>query len=311
MYQSLIILIIMLVLLFVTSLFFIFKKEEIRPYYAFIPILNIHHYFKLCKIPFWTFFVPIINLIALICSPYNLSRHYRKPKSFCILALFFPIIFIPYIAFSKVKNNTVNNYFIRNQNDVDLLEQHLEEESFEQYSYNDDAIITSLDKRKSSSNNKNNNNISKTEAFLNSIDNTCNDDEILYDEDSSTEDNLEMSNNSTFQINGFNEDYQELEILDDITPSNDNLKNEKITISNLDSFENSIIANNKNDVLLNSSYKDNISTLPSTEAIAFGGEQQIENTYSSQAKNDELKCPRCGSSLVGAKGICPGCGMQI
>ena len=120
-----------------------------------------------------------------------------------------------------------------------------------------------------------------------------------------------MSNNSTFQINGFNEDYQELEILDDITPSNDNLKNEKITISNLDSFENSIIANNKNDVLLNSSYKDNISTLPSTEAIAFGGEQQIENTYSSQAKNDELKCPRCGSSLVGAKGICPGCGMQV
>ena len=44
-------------------------------------------------------------------------------------------------------------------------------------------------------------------------------------------------------------------------------------------------------------------------AIAFGGKEEYENQ--SQARKDELKCPRCGSSLVGANGTCPGCGAKI
>lgn len=272
------------------SLYKLFSKEKLKPYFAIIPFLNIYYYLKICKIPFWTFFVPFLNLFVLFLSPYNLSREYGCKSITCVMAIIFPYIFLPYISFSKKMNINISYEakYLKNQKDIDELEENLKIDSQKDFIFNEDLI----DYQKQQTD-------TEIDTMINKIDNSGYQEDIYYDEQSFIDDNVNTPNSENS-----NSDF---EILDD----DSKIIPERLNTSNIDSLEDYIISEAQQEKDLSSNYKEYEAVAPSTEAIAFGGEQQIENTYSSQAKNDELKCPRCGSSLVGAKGICPGCGMQI
>ena len=195
---------------------------------------------------------------------------------------------MPYIAFSNLRKTEINheNVFIKNKADLDILEQKLENNSDV---FDEDFIYYNQGNAKQDDFSKNN----SPQNFIDQIDNNYARDEIVYDDDLQT---ISVRQNDIHSQS--KDEIEKLEI-------------DELSLSNIDYVEDRIIQDSTEEKKVSTNYKEYETVAPSTEAIAFGGEQQIENTYSSQAKNDELKCPRCGSSLVGAKGICPGCGMQI
>lgn len=281
---------------FIVSLWKIFEKENIIKWYSLIPFLNLYYYLKICKIPFWTTFIPLVNLVVLFCSPYRIAYEYDQKKYVCILAMFFPFIVLLYLAFSKAQNKKMKNNILsplKTIQQIDNLENDLEN-NFE---------LENIDFYEPYSTDTNNSNFfSTTDSLINGIENNIQDDLFF---DAPIYDQSVVQPGPAQNINQENtcEDEDLIELFDSAPTT--------LNSSAIDKIEHSILSNNKNEYVDNTNYKEYESVAPSTEAIAFGGEQQIENTYSSQAKNDELKCPRCGSSLVGAKGICPGCGMQV
>lgn len=142
-----------------------------------------------------------------------------------------------------------------------------------------------------------------TQIFLNtqdeiSVDNIAFNDEVdfddfVYDDNYVEEQNLSIknSNDSFVEIND--------QSFDDLS------------IDNIDLLEDNIITQNSVDKNIETNIKEYQENKPTDIAIAFGGEKQVENLVGVQTKNDELKCSRCGSSLVGANGYCPGCGSAI
>lgn len=267
-------------IIYIFSLYKILKKENKKPWWAFVPILNIYIYLKICKLPFWTFFVPIINYIVLLLSPFKLAKQYRLKRYLCYLAVLFPYIFIPYIAFSKLQNidKIYDTTYIKSAKDIEILENKLETDNsnyIDEINYNTTSLI---------SNEKNEEIINDNDIII--IDEEINFDEIIYD-------NVETS-----------------KITDDLIeinePSIDNL-----SINNIETLEDNIIQANSVEKKIETNISEYREIKPTDTAIAFGGEQKIENIASVQTKNDELKCTRCGSSLVGANGYCPGCGSAL
>ena len=88
-------------------LYFIFKKENITQWYAFIPFLNIYHYFKIVKTPFWTIFIPLVNLVVLGAVPYKLAKQYDCKKWIINWSIPLSIFVIPYVAFSDLINKDI------------------------------------------------------------------------------------------------------------------------------------------------------------------------------------------------------------
>ena len=79
--------------------------------------------------------------------------------------------------------------------------------------------------------------------------------------------------------------------------------------SGIDSIEDQL-KNNENIIHVDTAkYEQYKQKEASNESIAFGGTKKEED--STHNKNEELKCPRCGSSLIGANDYCPGCGLKI
>ena len=115
---------------FIVSLWKIFTKENIPGYFSIIPFLNIYKYYKICSLPFWTIFVPIINIICLYCSNYVITRKYRCKKWQSLLSIFLPFIFLPYIAFSNKRNIDflVDDLYVKNNKDIDELENNLKKD---------------------------------------------------------------------------------------------------------------------------------------------------------------------------------------
>lgn len=252
---------------------------------AFIPFVNIYQYLKICNIPFWTFFIPGINIIVLFFSPYNLARHYRCPNWSLPLAILFPVFFLPYIAFSKLQNkDKVHKFnYIKNQNDIDKIEKQLINSNSQEFIYNDTDVETT--------NNVFESNIDK---MIVNVENTIMQDEYVYE----NTDNIEEKQ-ATDIANIIPSD---IDFIDDSPLDN-------INLNNIDALEENIVQEAKKDKEIETNYQDFKTVGPSTEAIAFGGEEKMENT--SRAKVEELKCSRCGSSLVGANGFCPGCGAKL
>lgn len=270
----------------IISLWKIFKKENIPQYYAFIPFLNIYKYYKICGLPFWTIFIPVVNIIVFICSPYVIVKKYRCKKWQCMLAILFPFIFLPFIAFSDKKNiNYIyDNTYIKNIKDIDNLENHLK---------NDTSFVSELD--------LDNSNIVVDNSLdsISEIENDIINDEIIYDDIQENNEVLESNNKIENNENDF------IEINDDVDINT-------MSLSEVETLENNIEISNTVEKKIEKNIEGYKQVGPSEEAIAFGGKKVIENIYSVQTKNDELKCKRCGSSLVGAvNNICPGCGAPI
>lgn len=287
---------------FTVMLIFLFKKEKYKPYYAIIPFYNIYIYYKICKVPFWTIFVPVVNLVAFICSPYRLLKEYRCESWKCKLSILFPYIFIPIIIFN---NKYTNKRFkagyapFKTVFDIDKIEHRLENN--EEIAYIDD-----LDKFDSK---PVNNYVGKTDQMIENIESNAIKDEyfdidlpIDYQENKNTTQIETLPTNDNIV-----DDLEMVEIFDTI-----NDEDGKFTANDVEKLEEKIEFDNKVEVADTTNYKEYKQIDASNEAIAFGGEKKIENVATLEAKVDELKCPRCGSSLVGAiNGICPGCGMLI
>lgn len=278
--------------LFSICLFFIFKKEKLNKFFAFIPLVNLICYFRICNIPVWIIFVPIINIIAFMVSPYKILILYGYNKSMSLLSIFLPFIFIPHLAFSNKKkiNHTEQDNTIKTIYDVEQIESKLEEnknamEEFYSLDYN-------LDSTSSNDNSYENQKIAQIENNINSNYN------FIEEFDDFTSINIQNS----IQENNNNDTSNDIIEIDDE-------RNDYITTGMMDTIENSIIEKANIAIVDNSDYKEYEPKQERIENIAFGGEQKIEDRI--HAKTEELKCDRCGSSLVGANGYCPGCGKKI
>lgn len=259
------------------STVFIFKKEENTEWWhAIIPFYGAYKYFKICNLPFWTFFVPVINILTCIFSVYCLCKQYGCNRIVCSIAVIFPFLIMPYIAFSNLKNKNkkIKFNYLRNNKDIDNLEKKLiNDETFLVFENNFGC-------------NQENQDFKVDEDYFDSDSDYITDEEVYFDE-------LETDNKNSNEMIELNDDIEDYEL----------------NYSAIDNLEENLKENSKVDIQMVSNKKIVEEDTSSKEAIAFGGEKKIENVP--KAKLDELKCDRCGSSLVGSNGYCPGCGKKL
>ncbi len=271
---------------FMISMWKIFEKESIPAYYSLIPFYNIYKYYKICRLPFWTIFIPVVNIIAFYCSFYVITKDYRCKRWICVLAIFFPFIILPYIAFSDKKNINFkyDNVFLRNNKDVSKLE---------------DSLLAM--------------------AQADNIENEFSTTSSTISVSTETNEDLPSENEQLVIDEYVYDDYNEVEnipdgqqLTDDIVELDEDLTIDELSIANFDKYEKNLDVSSSTEKNINTNIQDYKDFEISNESIAFGGEEQKEEIYELEAKNDELKCKRCGSSLVGAvNNVCPGCGAPI
>lgn len=294
-------------ILFCIGMYFILRKEKKNKNLALIPLVNVYQYLKICELPFFVILIPVCNIVMLILSPIKLAKMYRCNIWETILGVIFPFLFINYIAFSDMTNKRINekNMYLPNQQSVDNLDKKLIDIS--------NGIVEPKEKEyiffRKKKNNVENLSASITEEYIDNIEkksiyNNVNEDVTKYEE---IVEQIEVLENVKNNVESIDEDEDIIETLDDARID--------ITIKSLDNLddveERSIENDKKDDGIDKNEYKDFEGVKASNEAIAFGGEERKERVYSAQTKKDELKCSRCGSSLVGSNGFCPGCGAKI
>lgn len=271
-------------------LYFIFQKADIKRVNAFIPFANVYYYFKLCKLPFWAFFIPVINIIVIFFSTYNIMNTFRQKKYLCWIAVFFPDLFLGYLAFSKVAMPTdfrVVPAYVKTIEELTKINDSLDKNSVtdETYIMSDETeFISDID-------------FHSTDNMIDSIENNLLQESLLFDDNELVESVSPVITPSVPEIR------QDLEYFDD--PDDYSLS------KNVDILEKNLEINSEVKRVDTADYKEYKQEVPSSEAIAFGGKDKKENINTVKAKVEELKCNRCGSSLVGAVDICPGCGAPI
>lgn len=292
-------------ILFSILLVFLFKKENINWHYAIIPFYNLYHYFNICKLPWWPIVIPFVNIIVFICSPYCLLKEYQCEKWKCALAIAFPYVMVPIIVFNdqyKNKRFKVGYAPFRTVFDVEKIEHNLENNN----------EMNFLDYENFEKNNAYKNTTNEYESNIDKLIVNIEKDAIV---DEYFDFNLDYSNDSvisdkveadSFDIKTQQIEQEEMfEIFDKI-----NDEDGKFTSDDVKKLEDKIEQDNKIEVADTTNYKEYKEKELSSEAIAFGGEQKIEDK--THSKVEELKCSRCGSSLIGAiNNICPGCGASF
>lgn len=283
-------------------LFFIFKKENIKPWIAFIPFYNIYHYFKITKTPFWTIFVPFINLVVLAVVPYRLAKQYQCPKWILNLSIPFSIVIIPYVAFSKRINKRIRDEYnpLKSIYDIDKIESDINAEEidnliFEEYYVPEDTKDIDY--------------MSNIDTMINDIEDTAQKEDYFF------EDQVSDVIIATTELATDLEKIEEIDNDGDLSISEEDMLeifdkvDETLSTNDIDQLEE--IIENKNNITIidNAEYKEVEEVQQSAESIAFGGEDN--RTKLAASKTSDLVCSRCGSSLVGASGSCPGCGAQI
>lgn len=291
-------------ILFSIAMYFILRKEKKNKINGLIPIVHAYEYLKICELPFILLLVPVCNIIMLFLSPLKFAKMYRCNKIETFLGLFFPTLLLNYIAFSDMTNKRIilENRYLPNQKSIDELDKKLIDLS--------NGIIPPKEKdyiffRKKITQKSTMKGLS-TEEFIDNVENKSI--ELNKVEDPSKfEEILE-------QVDIMEEPKSIEKAADQVVETMDDVAVD-VTIKSLENIdeleEKSIVQEKNDDGVDKNEYKKYEGAKISDEAIAFGGENLKEEAESVQAKNDDLKCSRCGSSLVGAKGFCPGCGMKI
>lgn len=208
------------------------------------------------------------------------------------LSIVFPYAFMPYIAFSnKCQKPKDMKKAIKTLFELENIESNLENNlDIDDLSFKEEIQDnSSIDKAF----------VSKTEEMIQSIEkNSITDD--YYFENEIVNEELEKKQTSDIPVLGDN-----IEDVIEIFDQEDN----SILSSGIDSIEEQL-KNNDNIVRVDTAkYEQYKQKEASNESIAFGGTKKEED--STHNKNEELKCPRCGSSLIGANDYCPGCGLKI
>ena len=301
-----IIYVIIYLIVFKVCLYKIFIKERNDPNKSFIPLYDLMMYFSFIRIPKWVAFIPPLNIIAFIVSPYNLAKQFDLKRYTWTLAIVFPIIFVPYIAFSDVRDKylVIKKNYYKTEADIDALEEKLKNNKDElevgNISKKDEIVDIKPDIEVDEFNFKDELIEEKPEeikdfipdpAINEKVTKTINDD-LAIDEVV----NLGEYTNTSEQIESLETEERDTSSLD-----------KKVDNKFIDIIDKETQTQGESTVTKQiQDFKD---IGPSNEAIAFGGKEQIEHV--ADKKEDELKCPRCGASLIGARGVCPGCGMKL
>lgn len=289
---------------FSIAMYFILRKEKKHKINGLIPIIHLYEYIKICELPFILVFIPVCNIIMLFLSPIKFTGMYRCNKFETFLGLLFPTLVMLYIAFSDKTNKRIIEEFryLPNQKSIDDLDKKLIDLS--------NGIKPPVEKdyiffRKKITQKKTMKGLS-TEEFIDDVENKS------------------IQANKVEDPSKYEEILEQVELIEEpkkmekkVEPAVENMDEINVdatikSLENIDQLENkSIDQEKKDDGVDKNEYKEYEGVKASTEAIAFGGQAQDEEAKKGEAKKDDLKCPRCGSSLVGANGFCPGCGMKI
>ncbi len=195
---------------------------------------------------------------------------------------------MPYIAFSNRKNIDfiVDDVYVKNIAAIDKLEKKLETDGESDFDFN-------------SLNSVQENTVANENNLIDDIEENIVADEYIFDDiEEIKEFDVEVPSADEFDNN-------------EIVEIDDTISIDNLSLENVDNLEKRIEIESSAEKKIETDIQEYKVEGPSEEAIAFGGKQKIENVDSVQTKNDSLKCSRCGSSLVGANGYCPGCGMKI
>ncbi|MBR6072900.1 MAG: hypothetical protein IKP76_01085 [Bacilli bacterium] len=277
-------LLILYYIIFMISLMKIFEKEGINRYYAFIPFYNLALLLKIIGMNSIYAYMPILNILLFIFVPYNLCKQYGLKDNMSTLAIIFPYVLLPYVAFNNFENRDkeVSFSYIKTTNQIDDIE-----EQFNQLnngiSIIDDHDYISVNQGKQESTLK--------ESFVDKID-YSNVDEFVENEDLTP---FEQ------QVKPVQKDEEEIIDLED----EDNIVN----VSDIDLIDKEVVESSESNIKIEQDIKDYKKEGPSVTAIAFGGTKEEENK--TEAKQDKDKCPRCGAPLAGTTDRCLGCGLEL
>ena len=303
----LIVYIIIYTIVFFISMYKLAKKENQPVYKYVIPILNWWYYFKLCNIPCWIMFIPVLNIIAHIVSPAKLAYEYKYSMSFGIFGIFIPIYALPVIAFGKNKSRRRLDKISRLQTvkSVQLIEDHLENEKEEDY---DNFNIKKYTKQKDKENNRIDEKIKQIEEDAIKDDY----DDVLYGDDLNEKIKAKMEITEMIK----EQDIEELEAtaakVDDeiVELDDDNEEDLKVAIKKK---EEDIEKKSTLAIEDNADYNDYEFLRNDNTVIAFGGQKEVKKKARNvtEEKAGRNRCPRCNTPIDATMDICPGCGISL
>lgn len=298
-----------------TIVFFIcmykFAKKEKQPVKNYvIPFINWWYYFKLCKIPSWLVFIPVLNIIAHIVSPFNLAYQYKYKMSFGAFGFFLPIVQLPMIAFGPNKNRQEFSKasIIKKVKDIDIMEAKLEKNVEEDY---DSLDLEKLKKaKKDIEKNKTDEMVERIEA------NAIKDDyeDILYGDDMNQKTVAKFIKNENIvdqdiELIEANEQVSKQEVEEEIIELDDD-KDLKISMK-----EKEADIENKSNIKItdDAEYKDFEFLKKDNSTIAFGGQKEVQKKARNvtEEKYGRNRCPRCNTPVNETMDVCPGCGYNL
>lgn len=280
---------VILLIVFIISLFFIFEKCYKKGYYALIPFFNIYEYMEICHLSWYWGFIPVVNVVVFFASPYLIGYQFGQKEYVRILGIICPVVFFPYIAFSNASyiHPKVDSLNINSVEDIDNLEKKIMIDI-------ENEERNGLLKKENIKVNKKDNvapQESQKEIWLNQLDSNYSN---LAQDDVIVEDVVRINNDIALEQTKIYADADFVE-LDDF---NYDLNVDSIKVVN--EIEKNTIMQGKEIAIDNNDYKEIKDEEKTNEEIAFD-----------QKEKRQLVCPKCGSSLIGATSICPGCGMDL
>jgi uncharacterized membrane protein YhaH (DUF805 family) len=83
--------------LFALPLALVFKKTQVAPWYAFIPILNLYGLLKVAGRPGWwllLYLIPIVGFVVTVIVYLDVAKSFGRGAGFTVGLVFLPIIFL-------------------------------------------------------------------------------------------------------------------------------------------------------------------------------------------------------------------------
>ena len=284
------------------SLLKLYRDIKIKTKTTFIPMVHFYRLMQLLEIPFLYLLIPLINIVILLVLPYLICKKYQTPTYLAIISVFIPFILIPYVVYSNKYNYIIienKEKYLKTRSDVEKLEDKLKENSKETLIIDENVNIKKTTKEFNSTIDQKiieiENNAIKDNFY----------DELSLIEDKEKKDNIEKFNKEILkENNGENDNVDMIDTFDNYVG---------INISDIDQIEKDIDMQEEDSKTLDSDKQDYKEVAQKETTIAFGGIESREDIEkgSSQARDEHLKCPRCGSELEIGNNTCPGCGNDV
>ena len=306
-FKILIVYTIIYTIVFFISMYKLAKKEKQPVYKYVVPFLNWWYYFKLCNIPCWIVFIPILNVIAHIVSPAKLAYEYRYSMSFGIFGIFVPLYALPVIAFGKNKSRRrlEKSKTLRTVKSIKIMEEKLENEKEEDY---DTFNINKYAKRKDKEDkNRIDEKIEKIEQEAIKDDY----DDILYGDDLNEKSKAKMEITEMIKEQDIEElEANEAKADDEIVELDDDNLDLKVAIKKK---EEDIESKSTLSIEDNANYKDYEFLRNDNTIIAFGGKEEVKKKARNvtEERAGRNRCPRCNTPIDNTMDICPGCGISL